>query len=417
MGRMRFLENSIVSAMAGRAIRKLALALSAFALIVSAGVVSGGDDFDRLEGKLLFDLPSRPDIRTHTALSFGELDQLPPVLRGERDALVIVRTDQGNMAKVLISHGLRRKNPSDDLDSAVPVLIVERFATLDAGDRKSFKARGRDVTIFAGFSFDLDTGQVVPEGFGGDIQLAGKGQEASRLSATGPGRFYTLEKPWPAPAPAPGQPSSGRAVLPADFSGRYYLIANGQWSGKLELAVDAAGAVSGTFRSDRVGTAYPITGKVAPDVPEKIAFSIRFPRGTQQFYDGLLWSEGKNTIAGTLSMLEHPYSFIAIREGSSLLPEEFDFALPGKISGKTARRIVSLDAGSTKVMLDGSATSFSGLADLLAKAIQADPATSVLIRVPGTVPFDRLREVVAAVRPAGITTIQFAPADDRGDPP
>ncbi len=298
-------------------------------------------------------------------------------------------------------------------------MILDRYATYDAGDRKSFKSRGRDVTLFAGFWFDLDTGQVVPEGFGGDIRFAGQGKEGPRLSAIGSNRLlYTLEKPLPVPSPAPGRPSSGRAVQPADFAGRYDLIANGQWTGRLELAIDPSGTVSGTYRSDRIGTAYPVAGKVAPDVPEKIAFSIRFPRGTQQFYEGVLWSEGKNVIAGTLTILERPFSFIAIREGASLLPEELDYAAAPKLSRKVAPRVVILEAaGAKNIRLDGHEVSSQELTGVLAKAVEANPATSVLIRVESAVPFSRVREVVAAIRPAGVTAIQLTPSDDQGDPP
>ena len=103
-------------------------------------------------------------------------------------------------------------------------------------------------------------------------------------------------------------------------------MANGQWSGTLVLAVDPAGAVTGHFRSDRNGSAYPVTGKVAAEVPQKIDFSIQFPRA-RQTYEGFLWTEGKNAIAGTLSMLDHPYSFIAVREGTSL-GSETDLSVP-----------------------------------------------------------------------------------------
>jgi hypothetical protein len=102
-----------------------------------------------------------------------------------------------------------------------------------------------------------------------------------------------------------------------DFNGRFDLIADGQWSGRLDLAVDAEGTVSGSFRSEKNGTAYPVTGKAGEGAPQRIRFDVRFPR-SQQAYDGLIWSEGKNVIAGTVSMLDHPYSFVAIREGASL---------------------------------------------------------------------------------------------------
>jgi len=199
----------------------------------------------------------------------------------------------------------------------VPVLILERFETVDAGDRKSFKARGKGVTLFEGFQFDLDSGQVVPDRAGGDIIFAALGAKEPRLSALGSSRLYTLLQPLPPSSTVAGRPSSGRAILPGDFSGRFDLLADGQWSGSLDLAVDADGAVSGSFRSDKNGTAYPVTGKAGDSAPQRIRFDIKFPRA-QQSYEGLIWSEGKNVIAGTLSMLDHPYSFVAVREGTSL---------------------------------------------------------------------------------------------------
>ena len=110
-------------------------------------------------------------------------------------------------------------------------MIVDRFETIDAGDRMSFKARGRDMILFEGFQLDLDSGQVVPEGFGGDIRLSAGGTGGPELQALGTNKVYTFEKPLPVAPASPGRPSSGRAVLPTDFNGRYSLMANGQISG------------------------------------------------------------------------------------------------------------------------------------------------------------------------------------------
>src|SRR5207253_60675 len=115
----------------------------------------------------------------------------------------------------------------------------------------------------------------------------------------------------------------GRAVLPRDFAGRYHLFANGQWSGRLDLTVDEGGVVSGRFRSDLNGTSYPVSGQVAADVPQKIAFAITFPRSRQE-YEGLLWTEGKAAMAGTLTMLDRAYGFFALREGGRFGPEGED---------------------------------------------------------------------------------------------
>ena len=129
-----------------------------------------GDEFGRLVGPLLFRMPlSR--MRGRTRLSVRELEGLPEVLRGERAAFVIVTTDQGNIAKLLLSSGMRQRSGEAGKDNLVPVVVVDRFETIDAGDRMPFKARGRDLMMFEGFQVDLDSGQVVPEGFGGDIRL------------------------------------------------------------------------------------------------------------------------------------------------------------------------------------------------------------------------------------------------------
>ena len=276
-----------------------------------------GDEFGRLVGLSLFDVPRRADARGQAKLSVRALEALPEVLRGERAALVIATTDQGNMAKLLLSAGMRQRQDGGGKNDLIPVMIVDRFETIDGGDRMSFKARGRDLILFEGFQVDLDTGQVVPDGFGGDIRLSVGGADGPELTAIGSNKLYTFDRPLPVAPTSPGRPSSGRTVLATDFNGRYHLMANGQISGDLELSVAEDATVSGRFRSDRNGAAYPVTGKVAADLARKIEFTIQFPRSIQS-YEGLLWTEEKNAFAGTVQILDHPYSFFAVREGTAL---------------------------------------------------------------------------------------------------
>ena len=259
---------------------------------------------------------------------------------------------------MLVSPGLRKLKPSEKDERLVPVLILERFETIDAGDRRSFKARGKNVILFDGFHYDLDAGQVVPDGLGGDIVFLANAPDGPRLAASSDSHLYTLVKPAPAPLAIPGKPSTGRAVLPGDFAGRYNLIANGQWSGTLVLAIDPAGTVTGHFRSDRNGSAYPVSGKVAAEIPQKIDFSVQFPRA-RQTYTGLLWSEGKNAIAGSVSMLDHPYSFIAVREGTSLVTD-MDLVAPSGLDGQVNQRVVILEGGVDRFTFDGRARSGGG---------------------------------------------------------
>jgi hypothetical protein len=274
------------------------------------------DEFDRLEGASLFEIPGRAGTRAATALSHRELEGLPPVFSDVPAAFVLVKTDQGNLAKILVSAAFKK---GENGASPVPVLILERFETIDSLDKRSFKARGKGVTLFEGLQYDLDSGQVVPEKMGGDIVCAPQRAGEPGLRAVGASRLYTLEKALPRSQAVAGQPSSGRAILVGDFNGRFDLVADGQWSGRLDLTVDALGNVSGSFRSEKNGTAYAVAGKAGEGAPQRIRFEIRFPRARQD-YEGLIWSEGKNVIAGTVSMLDHPYSFVAVRHGASLWP-------------------------------------------------------------------------------------------------
>jgi hypothetical protein len=295
-------------------------ALACLVLLIAAGdgADARGDEFDRLDGAALFDIPGRATgVKSPSALSYQDLEALPSVLPDERAAFVIVKSDQGNLAKILVSGAFKKLSVRDQEAKTVPVLLIERFETIDSGDRRSFKARGKGVTLFDGFQFDLDSGQVVPDQAGGDIRFTASAPGEPRLTALGTSRLYVLEKPLARAPAAKGQPSYGREVLATDYSGRFDLVADGQWSGRLELSVDAAGMVAGFFRSEKNGSSYAVTGKAGDGVPQRIRFEVRFPRATQS-YDGLIWSEGKNVIAGTVTMLDHPYSFVAIREGASL---------------------------------------------------------------------------------------------------
>jgi hypothetical protein len=369
-----------------------------------------GDDFGRIAGPALFEIPQHSKGQQTTHLSVRTIESLPEVVRGERAALVIATTDQGNLAKLLVSPGLRRQTGDGRKVAMVAVINLERFETVDSGDRVSWKARGRDVLLFEGFEFDLDTGQVVPPGFGGDIRYSSRGEGGPELTALGQNALYPIDKPLPVPPAQPGRPSPGPAVIPADFQGRYTLVSNGQTSGSLEIAVDAVGAIIGRFRSDRNGVVYPVSGTVAADLPRRIDFEIKFPR-SRQVFDGLLWTEEKNVFAGTVQILEHPYSFIAIREGSTLLPDTIDPTTPPRAPSalKASTRVVTLDAREDRYALDGANKTSEELTAALAAAARADPSAAVLLRIAPSTPFERMQRATRLIRGAGIMTIRFAP--------
>lgn len=295
------------------AVRKTLLGLL---MMAGVGEPAWADDFDRLEGRALAGVPKAEGTVSHPALSVAEIGALPRVLKGVRSGVLVVRTGDGNLARVVVSPALRKRTEAGG--DPVPILVLERFATFEAGPARTRLAQGRDVLLFDGFLYDLDTGQVVPEGLGADLRYSAK--NGGQLEALGGAVVYTMTRSPLIADAEPGQPSPGVAIVPGDFAGRYHLIGDGQWSGRLDLQVGDGGAVSGQFRSDQTGQSYPVTGQVQADRANHVTFAIQFPRARQD-YDARLWGGRKAALAGTVVLLDGTFGFVAVREGASLEPE------------------------------------------------------------------------------------------------
>ncbi len=323
------------------------------------------DDFDRLEGKALAGVPENPAAMRRDQLTFGDLGTLPNILQGTRAALVVVKTDQANPARLLVAPALR-KTPGAE-GEPLPILVLERADTFEAGPATSRLAKARDVLLFDGYRYDLDTAQVVPEGQGGDIQFLASGEGGPRLVPVGEAKLFTLSQSPLSDATEPGQPSPGRAVVPEDFAGRFRLLGNGQWSGLLQVEIGENNVLTGRFRSDQTGTSYKVTGQVGVNAPQHMQFSIQYPRSRQD-YDGYLWIGGKGAISGSVALLNQTYGFFAYREGGTFLPEEAE--APTLETGKEnppQRTLVALNARG-KLRLNGQPIEPEALMDALKAA-------------------------------------------------
>ena len=201
--------------------------------------VARADEFDNLDGAILAAIAEDAANAPRERLTLREIGGLPAILRGPRSALIVATTDQGNPCRILISSGLRK--PPGAKGEAVPVVVLERFDTFEAGNLKNRLARGKDLLLFDGFRVDLDFGQVVPEGQGGDLQFVSDGEAGPRLVALAGSKMVAPAKLPKAEAGPSSKPSTGRTVLPGDFAGRYRVFANGQWSGTLDLKVEPKG--------------------------------------------------------------------------------------------------------------------------------------------------------------------------------
>ena len=273
-----------------------------------------GGEFDRIEAERLAALASGPDAKTHGHLSIAALEALPRVLRDTPSAFLVVKTDQGNYSRVLAVPAFRKPAKGDG--EPVPIVLFERFDTFEPGKASNRVARGAGLLLFHGFQLDLDSGQVVPAGLGGDLVLEVDATGNAALRVLAPARLFTLTKPL-RPEPASAGPSPGKAILPSDFSGRYDLFADGRFVGLLEIEVGEERLVTGRLRSEASGASHAVAGEVAAEPANKVVFSVKFPRVTHE-YVGFLASEEKRFLAGVFTMAGKEYGFYATREGTRI---------------------------------------------------------------------------------------------------
>ena len=379
-----------------------------FSMLFAVIPASRADQFELMDGPMLARLIKGTTVTARPGLTMADLGAMPALLRDSRSALVLAKTEQGNLARMLLSVELRK--PASGVGEPTTVVVVERLDTFDAAEHSTRLTTRKDILLFDGFLLDLDTGQVVPTGHGGDLTFHSGANTAPRLDVVGPATMYTLSQAPTFDDSKVPQPTPGRAVVPADFAGRYRLFANGQWSGTLDLQVGQRGVVTGKFRSDLHGTAYPVTGQAGVEVPQKLQFAISFPRARQEF-EGYLWGEGKGAMAGTASLLDRPSGFFAVREGARYAPEGRDLGpLERADADRPGKHLVEIQTD--RISLDGKAASLEELNTRLKSPAQNEEAAWVLIRVKSDVKYQNLAQVIDAIKNAGINQMRFDQKND-----
>ncbi len=284
----------------------------------------GIDVFDRHTSQVLRDATAgQQAVRSLSSRQAAELDRLSA---GITSSAVVVVTDQGNVAKLLISWAFRKvvsPAPAQAMTQkegqapqgkqrplVIPLLVLERYATYDKDRQDQTTANGKQVLLFPGFGFDLDIGQVVPAGQGEDIRFT----EKRKLEALGTARLFPLDgTALPAvEAQKPYDPNDHQGVRVRDFSGRWQVDADGRWQGSLELEVNDEGRVRGTYTSQDTDSVYQVKGSLASGVPNRILLQIALPAAVQEV-DAYLWTTDKSAMAGTTQMVGRTFGFYAQR--------------------------------------------------------------------------------------------------------
>jgi hypothetical protein len=277
----------------------------AFVAIVTTATAA--DVFERHAAPLVKKLAE--DGEGVKSLNIEAASKIKPLAASIGSPCLIVKTDDGSYAKVLVSWGVKR---AKGVDKTSRVLLIERFVCY-RGDRLDLtSALGKDVMLFQGFGFDLDSGQVVPDGQGADIQFTEDGE----LIPTDKSKIVIVNGSQlpPADKTAKRDPNDHDGVIGTDFSGTWKLDADGRWLGEMELTVTEAGKATGKFTSAESKNTYDITGQVG-STPHNLKLDV-FLANTQLAVDGFLWTKDKSQMAGTVTMTGRKFGFVATRAKS-----------------------------------------------------------------------------------------------------
>ncbi|MFO1042421.1 MAG: hypothetical protein U0941_11585 [Planctomycetaceae bacterium] len=262
------------------------------------------DVFERHQARLVKSLVE--DGEASKQLQMQEASKLKPLAATISSPCIVVRTDEGGYAKLLVAWGLKKGKSAE---KPTPVLLIERYVTY-RGDRLDLtSATGKDVMLFPGFGFNLDIGQVVPEGQGEDIVFTADGDLVPAANT----KLVPLNGSQLPPAEKTTQkdPNAHEGVLAEDFTGTWKLNADGRWLGEMELKVTEGGRASGSFISDESKNSYEVSGQTG-GTPHNLKLEV-FLANTQLSVDGYLWTKDKSQMAGTVTMTGRKFGFVATR--------------------------------------------------------------------------------------------------------
>jgi hypothetical protein len=264
------------------------------------------DAFDLYINPVLARLVESPNVQEVKQLTPDLISEHDRVLPGQTTAFVIVKTNDGRYAKLLVQAA--RQKIADD--RFLPMLLVDRYVTFKEGEEQTRLTEGRNVALFPNFRLSLDRGQVVPEEIGGDIRFVAG--DKTYLEPVGKARLFVVTRAVADLAPKTGPKLVvGETFEPRYFNGTFKLYDDGRRSGKLVLKVDDEGLVTGSYYSDRDGQKYEVRGRLGTP-RHSIQFTVQFPR-TEQVFQGMLFTGDAAALTGTSRIDNRESGFYAVR--------------------------------------------------------------------------------------------------------
>jgi hypothetical protein len=265
------------------------------------------DSFDNYTNPLLAKAARAPGAEKLAKLTTDKMVEHRTVLPGAPGAFLVVKTNEGRWAKLLLQPGARQKVSATE---SVPILLIDRFTTFREGEEKTVQASGKNVQLYGDFRFSLDLGQVVPAALGGDLRFDKDGEH---VEAVGMAELYLITTHLNEANPRKAtRPTIGATFESRYFDGVYKLYDDGRRSGELTLKVDDRGDVTGHYFSDKEGKKYDVEGKVGTPSAHALQFKVFYPQ-TFQTFDGFMFTGDGRAITGSSRILGRETGFYAVR--------------------------------------------------------------------------------------------------------
>src|SRR5262249_29530985 len=130
-------------------------------LFLCASVLSSAraDAFDNYTNPILAKVPGAAGVQEVKKLTPDQIAENDRVLSGTSAALIVVKTNDGRWAKLLVETARQKINDKRSL----PILVINRFVTFKEGDERAVAASAKNVYLSSGYRLNLDIGQIVPE--------------------------------------------------------------------------------------------------------------------------------------------------------------------------------------------------------------------------------------------------------------
>jgi hypothetical protein len=287
---------------------------SYLSIVVALGVLLGtkvsslADGFDRHTNPILQQGLNSPNVQEVHSLTSELAFQNDRALPGVVGTFLIVRTNEGRNAKLLVQWARQKSGDG----KSIPMILIDRYTCYREGEERAIHATGQNLSFFPGFRLSLDIGQLVPPELAAD--LACKTQDGGAvLEPVGRARLFVVRNSLlPKTAPLGALPKPGDGPFdPKYFAGTFKLNDDGRRMGTLELQVKDGGDIVGAYYSDGTGQKYEVTGKIGSP-KNTVQFTIRFPR-TEQTYHGWLFTGDARGLTGYSTMQERESGFYAVR--------------------------------------------------------------------------------------------------------